>query len=114
MISNDEKQWAMLCHLAALSGFIGVPYGNVIGPLIVWLWKRNDSQYIDRHGKESLNFHLAMAIYLTISVILCFFIIGFLVLPVVYLMGLICTIQGAIKASNGEHYLYPFSIQFIQ
>ncbi len=113
MISNDEKQWAMLCHLAALSGFIGVPYGNVIGPLIVWLWKRNDSPYIDRHGKESLNFHLAMAIYLTISVILCFFIVGWFVLPVVYLMGLICTIIGAIKASNGEHYLYPFSIQFI-
>ncbi|RYX81858.1 DUF4870 domain-containing protein [bacterium] len=113
MISNDEKQWAMLCHLAALSGFIGVPCGNVLGPLAVWLWKRNDSPYIDRHGKESLNFHLAMLIYLTAAAISLFFLVGFIILPVVYIMGLICTVIGAIKASNGEHYMYPLSIQFV-
>lgn len=114
MISNDEKNWAMLCHASAFCGLLGIPYGNIIGPLVVWLLKKDSSPYVERHGRESLNFHLALAIYMTVAFILCFFFIGFLIFPIVWLFGVICTVQGAIKASNGSHYLYPLSIEFIK
>ncbi|RYG69689.1 DUF4870 domain-containing protein [bacterium] len=113
VLTSEEKNWGMLCHLSALAGFIGLPYGNVLGPLIVWLIKKNDSPFIDAQGKESLNFHLSMAIYLTIAVISLFVLVGFVLLPIVYIFGLIYTIIGAVAASNGQNYRYPLTIRFL-
>jgi uncharacterized Tic20 family protein len=113
LLTKEEKNWGMLCHLSALAGFIGLPYGNVLGPLIVWLIKKNDSPFIDAQGKESLNFHLSMAIYLTIAAIALFVVVGFVLLPIVYLFGLIYTIIGAVAASNGQNYRYPLTIRFL-
>ncbi len=112
--SPNERNWAMLCHLSALAGFIGVPYGNVLGPLIVWLLKKNDSPFIDQQGKESLNFHLSIAIYGTLAALSVFILIGFVLFPLVYLFGLIYTIIGAIAASDGKQFRYPLTIPFLK
>ena len=75
-VQAEEKNvttWAMLCHLSALSTYIGVPFGHIILPLIIWLIKKDASPFIDEQGKESLNFQISMTIYGIIAGILCFF-----------------------------------------
>ena len=53
---KDAKKWAMFTHLSALVGFIGVPFGTILGPLILWLMKKDDFDYVNQQGREALNF----------------------------------------------------------
>lgn len=109
----EDRTWVILCHLTAISLFIGVPFGNVIGPLIIWLIKKGESTTVDTHGKESLNFQISMTIYTFLAGLSCFVMIGFVLLPAVLLANLIFIIIASIKASNGEFYRYPLTIRFI-
>lgn len=111
---KDARMWGMFCHLTALSAFIGVPFGNIIGPLIIWLIKREEFSQVEDQGKESLNFQISMTIYTLVSFFLCFVIIGFLLLPAVLLVDLILVIIASVKANKGELYRYPFTIRFIK
>jgi len=113
VLSADEKNWGMACHLSALSGFL-IPFGSIAGPLIVWLVKRNEYDYVDVQGKEALNFQLTVMIALLVSGVLVLVVIGFLLLAIVSIGALILTIISAIKASNGEAYQYPFTIRFLK
>jgi uncharacterized Tic20 family protein len=110
--SADAKNWAMGCHLSALLGLV-CPLGNLIGPLVIWLLKKNESPLIDREGKESLNFQISMTIYFCISALLIVVLIGLPMMIVVGLLDIILTIVGAIKTSNGEDYRYPLTIRFL-
>jgi uncharacterized Tic20 family protein len=118
MLSNEEKNWAMLCHLSALLGFVLVPSANVWAPLIIWLLKKNDSPFVDEQGKESLNFHISWWIYIFIAGAMAATIIliplAAILAGLIYLLGLIYTVVAAIAASNGQHYRYPFTIRFFQ
>lgn len=112
--SKDEQNWAMICHLAALSGFI-IPFGNLLGPLIVWLVKRPEMPLVDVHGKESLNFQITVTLAAIVSALLMVVLIGFLLLAVVGIGALILTIMAAIKVSNGElGYRYPFALRLLK
>ena len=114
-VSKEEQSWTMGCHLSALTGFIGIPFGNLLGPLIVWLVKRADMPLVDQHGKESLNFQITVTIAMLISGILCFVLIGFVLIPIVYLGALILTIMAAVKVSNGDiAYKYPLTIRLLK
>lgn len=107
-----STQWPVLCHLSGLAGFI-IPFGNIIGPLVVWLTQRGASPEMDRHGKEVLNFHISWMIYMTISGFSVLLLIGFVLAPLVYFSGIILTCIGAFKASEGGFYRYPLTIRFI-
>jgi uncharacterized Tic20 family protein len=111
---KDSRMWSIFCHLTALSAFIGVPFGNIIGPLIIWLIKKDDFHKVDDQGRESLNFQISMTIYTIVSFFLCFVIIGFLLLPIVLLVDLILVIIASVKANKGDMYRYPFTIRFIK
>ena len=112
--AKDEQNWAMACHLAALSGFL-VPFGNIIGPLVIWLIKRGEMPLVDRHGKESLNFQITVAIAFLICIPLAFIIIGFLLMAIVGIGALILTIIATVKVSNGElEYKYPFALRLLK
>jgi uncharacterized protein len=111
---KQEKTWAMSSHLAAFAGFIGIPFANIFGPLIIWLMKKDSSQMIDAHGKESLNFQISMTIYTIFAAIMCIVIVGFVLLPLILLVNVIFVIKATIKASEGEFYQYPMTIRFIQ
>lgn len=113
MDNSQEKNWGMFCHLAALAGFV-IPFGNIIGPLIVWLVKKDESAYVDKQGKESLNFQISVSIYAVISAILALVLIGFLLLIVIGIATLILIVVAAIKASNREDFQYPLTIRFVQ
>lgn len=111
-MSSEEKNWGMACHLAAFAGWI-VPFGWILGPLVVWLIKRNQLSFVDEQGKEALNFQISLMIYGIVAGILCLILIGFLLLVALAILQIVCVIMAAIKASNGEDYRYPLTIRFI-
>jgi uncharacterized Tic20 family protein len=113
-ISREARQWAMGCHLIALVGLLGNGIGFVLGPLIMWLLKREDHPFIDEQGKESLNFQITMFIALLISGLLTLIFVGFVLLFIVGIVMTIFPIIGAIKANEGVHYRYPITIRFIK
>ena len=103
----DEKNLALLAH-------IGTFFGGFIVPLIVWLVKKDESAFVARHAKESLNFQISLIIYIVASAILMFVLIGFLLVSVLGLFSLIVRILAAVSASQGQDYNYPLCIRFIQ
>ncbi len=111
-LSSDERTFGMLCHLSALAGFI-FPLGNIIGPLIIWLLKREEHPWVDKHGKESLNFQISMTIYLFVSALMIFILIGIFFLVALGIINIIFIIIGSVKANNGEDFVYPLAIRFI-
>ena len=111
-ISADERQWAMFAHLSALIGFI-LPFGNLIGPLIIWLMKKETMPFVDQQGKEALNFQITVTIAMMISAILIIVVIGFVLMFVIGLAALILTIMAGIKANEGVAYRYPFTLRLI-
>ena len=108
------RTWGMLCHLAALAGFIGIPFGNIVGPLGGWLIKKEEHPFIDEQGKASLNFQVSMAIYAIIPFFLVFVVIGIPLLFALGIFDLIFVIIASVKASNGESQKYPLSIRFFK
>ncbi|MGA2243404.1 MAG: DUF4870 domain-containing protein [Verrucomicrobiota bacterium] len=111
--------WNMLCHLSALAGFV-LPFGNILGPLIIWQIKKNEFPSVEVHGKASLNFQITVTIAFFISAAaafcLTFFCVGYLLIPLVGLIalaGLIFAIVAGIKANNGEDYKYPWSLELV-
>ncbi len=101
-------------HLAGLLGSILFTIGNIAAPLVIWLIKKEDHPFIYEQGKEVLNFQISMTLYFWISGILCFVLVGFLLLPVLAIFEIIVVIIAAIKASDGEPYKYPLTIRFIK
>lgn len=117
---SQARTWNMLCHLSALAGFI-IPFGNILGPLLVWQIKKNEIPSVNLHGKTALNFQITVVIALlagvVAAVVLSFFCVGFLLIPVVMLIGLaglIFAIIAGIKANNGEDYKYPWSLELVK
>jgi len=112
-LTQDEKQMGMFCHLSAFAGLL-IPFGSIIGPLIIWLMKKDQSEYIDYHGKEALNFQLTMAIAFIVSFFLMVVLIGFFLLAGLAIFELVIIIIAAIKANDGLRFEYPLSIKFIK
>jgi uncharacterized Tic20 family protein len=117
---SQARTWNMLCHLSALAGYI-IPFGNILGPLLVWQVKKNEFPSVNEHGKAALNFQLTVLIALVAggaaAFLLSFVCIGFLFIPVVIaiaLCGLIFAIIAGIKANNGEAYRYSWSLTLIK
>jgi uncharacterized Tic20 family protein len=113
VLSETERNWAMFCHLAAFAGFF-VPFGGVIGPLVIWLSKRDESTWINENGKASLNFQLSMLLYMVLVVPLCLIIIGIPLLIILGTLKIIFIVIASVKASKGEEFRYPLAIPFIQ
>jgi uncharacterized Tic20 family protein len=112
---KDACLWATFTHLAAFAGLLGIPFGSIIGPLVLWLIKKNEMPFVDYSGKEALNFQISITIYMIASLpLLCG---GPLVLVAWIPLGIVAvifTIIAAIKANNGEYYRYPITIRIIK
>ena len=67
---QNEKTWGMLTHLLALSIFVGIPFGNVIGPLVIYLIKKDEYEFVAEQGREVLNFQITWSLILIVSAIL--------------------------------------------
>ena len=104
---SDSRTMAMLCHL------LGILTGP-IGPLVVWLLKKDTSPFVDDQGKEALNFQITVLIGWVIAGVTTFICIGPLIALAVFVVNLIFCIMGAMKANSGIAYRYPLNIRFIK
>lgn len=112
-MDQKERTLASLVHLLSFAGLI-VPFGHVLGPLVLWLVKRNDYPgFFDTNGKESVNFQISMTLYLFVAGVLLLALIGILLLPAVIIVDIVLVIIAAVKANQGELYRYPLAIRFI-
>jgi uncharacterized Tic20 family protein len=111
----DDKQWGMFAHLAALLG-LAVGGFTFVGPLIVWLAKKDQSNYVDYHGKESLNFQLNILIYylLTLVVTVATCGITFPLPMLVLIWSIVMPIIAGLAANKGEMYRYPLTFRMIK
>ena len=111
---KDNHNFAMFTHLAGLLAFIAIPFANIIGPLILWLIKKDELPLVDHAGKEAINFQISMTIYAFIAGLLCIILIGFIILPILAVVDVVMIVKAAIRASKGEEFTYPISIRFIK
>lgn len=110
---TTHRNWATLCHLSGLAGFLFTPLGFILGPLIIWLIKRNEDTEVDRHGKEALNFQISMMIYSLAVTPLAFLIIGLPLLLLLAALDFFMIIVAAVRCKNGQPVHYPLTIRFL-
>jgi len=111
--SEYENNWAMAAHLGTILGSF-IPFANIIIPIAIMQSFKNESEYIVKHAKDSLNFQLTLLVYYIMSIVLIFIIVGIIMIPMIYIASIIVTIIAGIKASKGEYYDYPFNMNFIK
>lgn len=104
--SNDDRNIATITHLAGTIFFF-------VPALVVWLLKKDDSLYIADQAKEALNFQITVSLAMFISNILVFIIIGFALIPIVWITNIIFCIIAAVATSKGETYRYPLCLRLI-
>jgi hypothetical protein len=122
--SPEERQWAMLAHISALLGTLLTGHwfgiGCFIGPLVIWLIKRETMPFVDDQAKEALNFNLTMAIIAVVLLLITILTLGIgaiLAIPAGIVIGiawLVLVIMATIKANEGERYRYPFCLRLIK
>ncbi len=112
--TKDDRLWGMLAHLTAISGLIGVPFGHILGPMIVYFIKKDGMPFVEDQTKESMNFQITMTIAAIVSGILIYVCIGFFLLIGVAVVDLVFIIIASIAANRGERYRYPFAIRLVQ
>jgi uncharacterized protein len=105
--TEDDRLFAMLLYL------LSIPFA-ILGPLVIWLIKRDTSEFVDYHGKQYFNFLISFTIYMVGSWILMLVLIGFLLAFAVGITALVLTIIAAVKAYQGERWQFPLTIQFIK
>jgi len=109
----DERNMALLAHLGALAGYV-VGFGHILVPLVVWLVKKDESEFVRANALESLNFQISMTIWIGISVVLTVVLIGIPMLVLLGIVDLVCIVLATIKASNGEIYRYPLTLRLVK
>lgn len=103
----------MFCHLSSFAGYF-FPFGGIIGPIICWISRKDESEWINLNGKSSLNFQISMLLYTVLAIPLCFIVVGIPILLALVLLEFICVIIASVKAAKGEFFKYPLSIPFLQ
>lgn len=112
--SENERTWGMLAHLSALAGLVMPMIGIVLGPLAVWLLRRDQSPFVEAHAKEALNFNITVLIAAVACFILMLVFVGILLGAALFIAWLVMTLIAAIKASEGVVYHYPFALRFVK
>jgi hypothetical protein len=106
-VSNNERMLAAAIYVTSF-------FSALIGPLIIWLIKKDESDFVDFHGKEYLNFFISYSVYVIVASILMVVLIGFILLPIIGIMVFVLTIIGAVKAYEGEIYRLPFVFRLLK
>ncbi len=124
-VSAQERQMAMFAHLSALVGGIlttgwADSIGCFVGPLVIWLMKKDEMPFVDDQGKEALNFNITVGIAFLVLLLLSIMTLGIglvLAIPAWIIIGvawLVLTIIASIKANEGVAYRYPFALRLIK
>ena len=111
--TQDDRTWGMLAHLATFSGFI-IPLGNLFGPLVVWLIKRDELPFVADQGREAVNFNISVLLAGVVCGALVFVFIGILLGVALFIAWMALTIIAAIKAKEGILYRYPLTLRLMK
>jgi uncharacterized Tic20 family protein len=106
-IPSDQRTMAMLCHLLGL-------FTSFVGPLILWLIKKDEMKFVDDQGKEALNFQITVLIASIAASLLTFICIGFLLLPAIGIADIVFCILATVAANKGQAYRYPVTLRLIK
>jgi uncharacterized Tic20 family protein len=107
--TKDEQTMAMLCYILGIFGLFGW-----LGPLIIWLTKKDTSPFVRDQGKEVLNWEFTILIFYLVGIVTWCFVIGMVIVVATLITNLVLCILGAVKVSKGIPYRMPFSIKFIK
>jgi uncharacterized Tic20 family protein len=107
MVNNDDRLFAALIYILSL-------FFPILGPLIIWLIKKEQSPYVDYHGKEYFNFFISYFVYGLVCGVLTIVIIGIIGLWVLGIAGFIFTIIAAVRAYEGSQYQFPWIFRLIK
>jgi uncharacterized protein len=138
-IATQERNWAMAAHLSALVAIAGLPFGHVLGPLVVYLIKGHESEFVGEHAKASLNYQITISVLFLVAVIVAVAWTLAYVVPmsasssdttpagvailwiafaaavlIVLLLSIVFIIMGTIAAGEGRPYTYPLAIRFLR
>lgn len=113
LLGLDENTYLMLMHLSQFAGWI-IPFFGYVVTIVMWMLNKDSNENVNTHGKNILNFTISYCIYTTIAGILVILLIGIPILIVLGSLWLIFIIVATIKASNGEYWRYPFTIDLIK
>ena len=112
--SESERTWGMMAHLSALAGLIFPMVGAVLGPLVVYLTRRDNSTFVAAHVKEALNFNITVFIAAILCLLLMMVFVGILLGTALFVAWLVLTLIAAIRASEGQLYRYPLSLRLVK
>ncbi|WP_372012422.1 DUF4870 domain-containing protein [Pseudoxanthomonas sp. 10H] len=119
-VSAEEKQWAMFGHLSTLLGLFTGGIGNIVGPLVIWLVKKDTMPFAGDQAKEALNFNITLlliGVVLLVLTLVTFGIGAIVTMPLGLLLcvaWLVLTIIAAMKANEGVAYRYPFTLRLVK
>ncbi len=110
-IDRDTRMWATFCHLAGLLSLTGIPFAGLLGPLVIWLVKEEQSPFVDDQGREAINLQISMGIYTVVAAFLCIVLIGIPILAALALAEIVFIILACVRSNEGELYRYPLTIR---
>lgn len=105
--TKDSRNMAMLCHLLAI-------FTSFVGPLVIWLIKKDEDTFVAEQGKESLNFQITVMIAMVVAVLLIPLCVGIPLTIAVPIVDVVFCIIASVKSSSGERYRYPIAIRFLK
>ena len=112
-MDDQTKQWAMILHLSVFAGYL-IPLAGLLAPILIWQIYKDKMPELDAHGKMVTNFMISMVIYMTVSILLIFVVIGIPLVAVLGIVGFVYPIIGGLKANNGELWNYPGVIKILK
>ena len=112
-IDSEDRTWGILVHASGYVGLVMPIVGNTIVPLIIWLIKKEESEFVDANGKNAVNFQISWSIYLILAAFSVVILIGFVLLPLVALGWFVLIGVASINTSNDQVYSYPLTIRFV-
>jgi uncharacterized Tic20 family protein len=108
-----DRLWGALAHLSAFAMyFTGI--GHIVGPMIIWLWKRDTDTFVAEEAKEAMNFNISVSIYAIFCGLLCLLLIGIPLLIALHTFQVVCIIVGGLKASDGRPFRYPLNLRLVK
>jgi uncharacterized Tic20 family protein len=111
--SSEDRMWAMAAHLSAFVGHF-IPFGHILGPLVIWLVKRETSWFVADQAKEALNAQISVTIYAFVGALLVLVLIGIPLLLALWLADIIFVIVAALAANEGKLYRYPLIFRLVK
>lgn len=114
MDSLNEKQWGAINHISALLGLL-LPMALVLGPLLVWMLKRNESAFINEQGKQAVNFQLTILLASFVFMLLGYGMKLLMAISAIILVGgMVFAVIAAFSVYQGKSYRYPYAFRFIK